>query len=109
MLGANGYPHEQEIQRIINWDLKARQDFVDLLAYIHERWRYADSGYWTETVDRNGVVFFAISTAGWSGNEDLIEALRETLLWWICFESHFRGGHYLLKLSLLNSTMSQNP
>jgi hypothetical protein len=38
---------------------------------------------------------YALSTGGWSGNEDLIGALQEnTLFWACCWESSCRGGHY---------------
>lgn len=39
-----------------------------------------------------------VSTGGWSGHEDLIEALRQaTGFWALCFWSERRGGHYVFE------------
>lgn len=97
--GDAGYPTEIEDQRIRHWfdETKVSYDsFVGLMAYTRERWKYPD--YWTELVDRDGNVFYQISTGGWSGNEQLWAALESTIAYWIMFVSHRRGGHYVLEL-----------
>ena len=41
---------------------------------------------------------YNISTAGWSGNESVIEELRNTDLWLLKFRAHLSGGHYYFKI-----------
>ena len=61
------------------------------MAYIRDRWRYADAGYWEQQGDR-----FAISTGGWSGNESIIGALEQNRMFsMLCAWSWRRGGHYV--------------
>jgi len=36
----------------------------------------------------------AIHTAGWSGNEDIIHALKGNLYFWVHWTIHKTGGHY---------------
>lgn len=96
VLGSDGYPHDIEVQRIISWRIRNRDDVLALVAYVKRRWTYADVGYWTEVVDRDGTVHLMMSTGGWSGNEDLVDALESSIAWGLCFDSHRRGGHYVL-------------
>lgn len=89
LLGDDGYPSEIELQRIREWPWE--DGFRPLMAYILPRWQYADAGYWRQRGDR-----FAISTAGWSGNESIIDALEaNTMFAMLCPVSWRRGGHYV--------------
>lgn len=89
IIGDGGYPHESELQRIRDWPWEG--DFRPLMEYIHRRWRNADVGYWKQEGDR-----FAISTSGWSGNEDIIGALEQTRMFrMLCPVSWRRGVHYV--------------
>lgn len=96
--GDEGYPTKIELTRVRSWfdggEKLTRDRIITLAAYVRERWRYAEMGYWAENIDKDGVVFYQISTGGWSGNESLMAELRDTMFWFLCFESHFRGGHY---------------
>ena len=95
--GDEGYPTEIELQRIKHWnddDKLTRGSLIGLMEYTRARWKYADMGYWQQELDKDGTVFYSISTGGWSGNEELMAAIHESMVWFICFESHFRGGHY---------------
>ena len=83
------YPTEDQLERIENWPL---DDLPALMEYVHSIWSYADAGYWNWTA---GETKYSLSTAGWSGNEDIIRALMEnTMFWMLCWESSKRGGHY---------------
>ena len=83
----DGYPDEEELKKIETWDW---HDPSGLLEFVHDRWKYADRGYWSQ--DGN---LYSISTAGWSGNEDLLAALeRNTFFWMFNWMSSRRGGHY---------------
>ena len=91
-MDTDGYPDEEELKLIEAWDW---HDPLGLLEYIHERWQYADSGYWSQDGNK-----YNISTAGWSGNEDLIAALeRNTYFWMFSWVSSRSGGHYEFDIS----------
>lgn len=102
-MDADGYPDEDELERIRGWELKARTDFVEALAFVRERWMYPD--YWREIPgwfdDSNKrVTRYEISTGGWSGNEDLMSAMQDNrVLWLFCWVQSRRGGHYVFELS----------
>lgn len=89
----DGYPTEEELDTITNWDYK--EGFHELMAYIETLWVYADAGYWTRTGEE-----YHISTAGWSGNEEIIQAMQEnTIFWAFCWAQSRRGGHYIFDLT----------
>src|SRR5574339_419824 len=101
VLGDDGYPHDIELERIKTWlDLNkiTTDEVLRLLDYVKPRWKYSDIGYWQETVDKDGTRFIQMSTGGWSGNESIMAELRDSFFWMLCFESHFRGGHYTFKV-----------
>ena len=83
------YPEEDELQKITEWDYK---DFPGLMKYVEYLWSYPQ--YWS-TFNIGDKVRYEISTGGWSGNEDLISALKSNSMFWaICWQSSRRGGHY---------------
>lgn len=87
----DGYPEEEELEQIRNWP---HTDFKGLMEFVKTRWAYASWG-WSEP--EPGV--FKISTAGWSGNESIIEALKgNTMFWMTSWESSRRGGHYEFRI-----------
>lgn len=89
ILDDNGYPSDAELKRVEEWPWQ--DGFRPLMAYVFARWKYADIGYWQQEGDR-----FAISTGGWSGNEDLIQALEANQMFRsLCAYSWRRGGHYV--------------
>ena len=91
------YPDTEELKLIVNW---THTDFWGLLAFVRERWQFADCGYWKEDSRR-----FHISTGGWSGNEDLIGAMAENRMFWLmCWHSSRRGGHYEFELPYLGQS-----
>ena len=82
----HGYPDKNELETIKNWQMQ--DGWHELMKYVRERWAYSD--YFRS----EGNTYF-LSTAGWSGNEDLIQALNENFMFWsICWQSSRRGGHY---------------
>jgi len=90
-MDVDGYPEESELQKIAEWDYK---DFCSLMQYIKERWKYADIGYFDGI---NNIYQF--STGGWSGNESIISALQENVMFWACcWQSSKRGGHYVFRV-----------
>jgi len=79
------YPTEEELNRIKEWN---PMDFVELMKYIDKLW-----WAWGYRVKDNQ---YHLSTGGWSGNERIIEALREnSIAWSLHWVSSHRGGHYV--------------
>lgn len=99
----DGYPDNVELETIKKWD----GDFSELMEYIREIWMYADCGYWSET-GKNKVAY-TISTAGWSGNEEIIDEMMENRLFWsMCWKKSERGGHYVFEIKRKKMTCSKN-
>ena len=88
-LDSDGYPTDEALAAIINWD---RHDIGGCFDYIGRLWRYPERWH------REGRTITA-STGGWSGNEELIGALRENrMIWLMTWHQIRRGGHYVFKL-----------
>lgn len=91
MPDANGYPLDAELARLKEWPVADPKGFLE---YARSLWWAADWG-WPELEG-------AVSTGGWSGNEDIIEVMQEAqcgLLWHQVWWQTRRGGHHLLRLT----------
>lgn len=105
LLDEDGYPTEKSLDIIKNWEYT--KGFGNLLDFIYTIWAYNDAGYWT--VNRNLpheyhkdklMDVYNISTAGWSGNENIIRALQENRIFWMsCWYQSRRGGHHIFKIT----------
>lgn len=85
------YPTEDYLEKIRQWVVPDVEIFRQFMEDIKHHWQYADSGYWEQDGDK-----YTLHTAGWSGNEDLISAMRDNEMFWMLYwESHRRGGHYV--------------
>ena len=90
MLDADGYPEEEDIQKIESWDYR---DLPGLFAFIKTVWWMADWGWHEKGRERH------ISTGGWSGNEEIIGAMRKNhMVWTLTWVQSRRGGHYIFEL-----------
>jgi hypothetical protein len=86
------YPSEETLTRIHDWTPEkwTKEEFHKFMAFVHDNWKYANDGYWEQ--DHN---HYAIHTAGWSGNEDIVLAMQGNYIFWSLFwQSHTRGGHF---------------
>ena len=82
----DGYPTEYELTKIQDWDMK---DFTGWMEFIESLWLWESC--WSE---KDGV--YELSTGGWSGNEELIDAMGDnTVMWLVHWYSSKRGGHYV--------------
>ncbi|KKK56747.1 hypothetical protein LCGC14_3061440 [marine sediment metagenome] len=80
------YPTEAALERIEHWE----GDLRELMAFVHSIWWAADWGWNQEGDD------YYVSTGGWSGNEDIIGALRSNFLFWSLHHRSTRaGGHFM--------------
>lgn len=94
-LDADGYPTEEAVKKVREWPW---EDLHGLFAYLHSLWHLADWG-WKEGTDIKRCRVFHISTAGWSGNETLIEALEANgMAWMLTWQMSRRGGHYEFRI-----------
>jgi hypothetical protein len=97
------YPTDEELETIKNWPCdKGHTDFKELMGYVKDIWWQAEWG-WNEAeiVDDFGRAYinYDVSTGGWSGNEDIIGAMRKNMMFWLmCWEQSRRGGHYIFRV-----------
>ena len=91
---SEGYPEDAELERIATWD---HRDLPGLMQFVGTLWQYPEFG-WREVATSRGTLF-TISTAGWSGNEEIISALHSNRLFWmLSWQSSRRGGHHEFEL-----------
>jgi len=87
MFDKDGYPTDAILAKLNSLanDYTARKETIKL---IRDLW------YWGEPwVTFTGSDLF-LSTGGWSGNESVVGALRDTMFWWLYWQKSERGGHY---------------
>lgn len=91
MPDSSGCPTEAEIERVRMWSYE--DGYAALMEYVKGLWWSAERGF-----VQQGRKYY-VSTGGWSGNEEIIDALRENEMFWVlCWESSQRGGHYVFRL-----------
>lgn len=100
----NHYPLETELRTIREWD--TAKDPIGLIDYLEGVWEYADMA-----IKRKGrrVVYLELHTYGWSGNEDIIEALYKNLFFMFYWCKSLRGGHYYFKVRRFPKAKSTTP
>jgi len=89
------YPDESDLKQIREWD--AVKDPFGLIKFI-------ESICWCDAIRIRGkrVWYIEFHTWGWSGNEDIIGALRDNPLFFaIYWEKTHKGGHYYFKVHKL--------
>lgn len=83
------YPSEPELQAIREWP---HDDFKGLLAFVADIWFYPDC------VKRHGNTWTLV-TLGWSGNEEIIGALEQNILFRaLCWQASYVGGKHVYRL-----------
>jgi len=85
------YPTEADLEYIKNYKFAEHKSFKLLLNFIEDLWHWSDFISW----DKYNM---EMHTGGWSGNEDIIEALQGTDFWLLCWQESRRGGHYKFSL-----------
>ena len=96
------YPNEEDLERIRSWEINSNADLKQVFEFAF------DEDVWNHTYGRISgpeVVEcleledrYRVSTGGWSGNEDVIGALQENVVWWLfAWHQHTRGGHYVFR------------
>ena len=89
------YPTDAALRRIEQWPTAK---WRDLLAFVRSVW-WAPEWGWHEAYDEHGAQVYHLSTGGWSGNEDVIGALRAHRPFWMsCWQETRRGGHFVFEV-----------
>jgi hypothetical protein len=87
----NGYPSDEELKAIEEYDLPGGvEGLVDM---IKDLWHY-ECGF-----VRKGKVL-ELHTGGWSGNEDIIDALERNMCFFMFYwQKSERGGHHYFEIT----------
>lgn len=89
-----GYPTAETLRRISLWDIGSLKACEPWMEYCLEA---IDSDH--GRVSRGKVGEYEISTGGWSGNQEIIEAMRRNYIAWaLCWFSSRRGGYHQFHL-----------
>lgn len=91
------YPTEDELKKVTEWEFKKPGDFKAFMDYVQsigKYWPEPDLFGW-RVKGRN----YGIASGGWSGNEEIISAMQDNLIFWtLCWQGSERGGHYKFEL-----------
>ena len=98
-LDEDGYPTDDALDKIANWDYNNSRGWFK---FIENIWHLRSWG-WSEVrkadLDSPDKIEYQISTAGWSGNEDIIRAMQKNkILWYYTWAQSRRGGHYIFEV-----------
>ena len=86
------YPTQEQLDAIAAWPADRLASWFDFIQEAGKYWPEDD--YWTQEGNT-----YHISTAGWSGNEDILEAMSQNFACWaLTWQSHRRGGHYIFEI-----------
>lgn len=90
------YPSEVDLKYIKEFDLLKRP-VKELLDHVEQIWEYGDWGF------KRTYHNLQLHTGGWSGNEDIIEALQHNFLFWgMYWQKELRGGHYYFNTGMVS-------
>jgi len=87
------YPTEKELKTIENWEIHTNADLFALVEYVQLLWHWGEDYCPLKEVKGEDYKFWRLVTGGWSGNEDLVCALRRNVKFWVfCWQASHRGG-----------------
>lgn len=102
-MNSEGYPTAAELKKIREWRPEA---FPRLIEFMTVRWAYPTylrQEILKDDLQKHTVLDWHVSTAGWSGNESMVNALMQNdmfvMLW---HYSWHRGGHYVFRIDPFN-------
>ena len=93
------YPDEKTLEIIQNWDI-INDGVEPLLELLENEWAYSDmGGFKRKKSCDDAKEILELHTYGWSGNEDIIYALKNNFAFWSIFWwKSERGGHYWFEI-----------
>ena len=93
---ANGYPTQDTLDALQAWPITDAAGALDFLVAAWHRTYGSIHDLSAEEAAvcqaRSGDRFLRLATGGWSGNEDLIDALRGGLVWSLTWRLSASGG-----------------
>lgn len=93
LLDEDGYPTEYAHRQLRLWN---DDDPMGWFLFAQKIWYFKNFFHIEELADKWVV---HVSTAGWSGNEGLLNAMKQhEILWSSVWCSHRRGGHYTFEI-----------
>ena len=91
----DGYPTIDTLNKIKTWNINNKDDCTNLLDFIRKAWKYQNYIEVSVNYIDKKYTKYELSTGGWAGNEDLIDAMSSNLVFWnLTWYSSRRGGHY---------------
>lgn len=98
MLDEHNYPDEKSLKKIKEWNV-LKQGIQGLLDLVKENTNWSDRQI---SITGKKAIHFEYHTGGWSGNEDVIHALRQNFVFWSLFwVKSTRGGHHYFKIDYM--------
>ena len=101
MLDEDGYPTDTALDLIAKWhwsDEKGWFDFINSIWHL-KSWGWHEGEEPHEWYEDKKCYRYNISTAGWSGNEAIIHAMKQNdFAWHLVWVQSRRGGHYIFEL-----------
>jgi len=95
------YPSEEDVERVRLWD---RKDIAAGLDFVFELWsdygsvrRELTAGEAEVIHAAAGEKYLRLATGGWSGNEDIINAMQENTGLWMCWRLTACGGMHIFR------------
>jgi hypothetical protein len=84
----DGYPEDGELEKIKNWNMSDSAGYHLLMGYIETLWHWNGLFKYEDNV-------YTLVTGGWSGNESIIGAMMQNVIFWLMYwESSERGGRH---------------
>jgi hypothetical protein len=101
MLDDDGYPTEAALDVVKLWhwtDPKGWFSFIESIWHLRS-WGWYEGTQPDENDPEEWVYLYNISTAGWSGNEEIIRAMQQNeMMWHSNWVQSRRGGHYIFEI-----------
>jgi len=94
----DGNFHHTQLKKIQQWP---SNDALGLFTYMQSLWRWP-------TYITIGRKYIHVSTGGWSGHEEAMDAVRKnTMMWLFCWRESRRGGHYKFSYKKLSAWLKE--
>ena len=95
----DGYPTDETLYAITKWPHE--DGYYELMVFVSGTWHWPDFMYVNPIKNIFGepVWEYTMITGGWSGNEDIVAALRNNPLFYaMCWRESHRGGKHVFEV-----------